>query len=570
MTPGIPEMVTFASLAELQPLLPAEAAVVSSLRSGDFDRLGDGSRPEAADPGRIVRAGFLRFLLLGGEEGCRPHEKGVLVIGAWITGVLDLEGCRIPRDIGLNDCQFEQIPVLRSAIIDSLFLDGSSLPGLQAERLEARGGLYLRSSDIKGEVRIAGAHLGGNLEFDGASIVWPGGLALNAEGLEARSVLARGAHIRGGINLAGARLGAAFDGAGMTIEREQETALNADALEARGNLSLKGASITGEARMIGARIGGDLDCTGSTMQNRGLNALKISRALIEGGFLLSGGASVNGVLDMTGATIGTIHDETGSWPGKGDLLLNRCIYAGFIDGPVNSRDRLEWLSRQSPDRWNEDFWPQPYEQLATVFREMGHDEDARAVLVEKERLQRRARRQRTTDTTWRTVLAAKDGLLGLTLGYGRQPLLAFVWLAVFWLVGVGVFAFADRQGALKPNSPVVLRSPEWTLCSLESDQQRFLAATQQWASGRAEKGQTQLDCFRSQFEVLSYPPFNEWMYSLDTLFPVLEIGQKEYWRPDPTKPWGSLAMGYFYFESVVGWALSLLAVAGFSGLVKSR
>jgi hypothetical protein len=26
---------------------------------------------------------------------------------------------------------------------------------------------------------------------------------------------------------------------------------------------------------------------------------------------------------------------------------------------------------------------------------------------------------------------------------------------------------------------------------------------------------------------------------------------------------------YFYFQSVIGWALSLLAIAGFSGLVKS-
>jgi hypothetical protein len=60
------------------------------------------------------------------------------------------------------------------------------------------------------------------------------------------------------------------------------------------------------------------------------------------------------------------------------------------------------------------------------------------------------------------------------------------------------------------------------------------------------------------------------MYSLDTLFPVLEIGQKEYWRPDTSKRWGSLAMAFFYIQANVGWALSLLAIAGFSGLVRSR
>jgi hypothetical protein len=58
------------------------------------------------------------------------------------------------------------------------------------------------------------------------------------------------------------------------------------------------------------------------------------------------------------------------------------------------------------------------------------------------------------------------------------------------------------------------------------------------------------------------------MYSLDALLPVMEIGQKEYWRSDPSKPNGVL--NYYYFLSVIGWALSLLAVAGFSGLVKSK
>jgi hypothetical protein len=43
-----------------------------------------------------------------------------------------------------------------------------------------------------------------------------------------------------------------------------------------------------------------------------------------------------------------------------------------------------------------------------------------------------------------------------------------------------------------------------------------------------------------------------------------------YWRPDPSKPSGSPALIYFYFQSIVGWALSLLAIAGFSGLVKSQ
>jgi hypothetical protein len=558
------------SLASFEPLLPAERAIVAELARGDFDRLGDGRRPEVADPDRVIRADLLRFLLLGGDATTRPHEKGVRVSGGWISGLLDLEGCRIPRDIGLKDCHFEAGPVLRSAIIDSLFLDGSTLPGLYADRLEARGGLTLRGSVVKGEIRLAGASIGGAVECDGLTLERPGTVVLAAGGLSANGVHLRGASVRGGIDLSGARLVAGIEGQGLVLAHPEAVALNADSIDTGSNVVLRRASITGEVRLLGALVKGDLDCLGATFSNPGGNALDLGRADIEGGFLLRGDAAVQGVLDMTGARIGTLHDEPSAWPGKGDLLLNRCIYSGFIDGPVDAETRLDWLARQSPERWGEDFWPQPYEQLATVFREMGHDEDARSVLIEKERLQRAARRARTENPVWRNVLAAKDWMLGITLGYGRQPLLAFVWLALFWLVGVAVFANANAVGAMKPNSPVILRSAEWTACRLETGNQVQLLGTEQPLLGRAAKGQNQLDCFRAQFEALSYPEFNAWMYSLDTLFPVLEIGQRGYWRPDPAQPWGGMTIGYFYFESVVGWALSLLAVAGFSGLVKSN
>ena len=121
-----------------------------------------------------------------------------------------------------------------------------------------------------------------------------------------------------------------------------------------------------------------------------------------------------------------------------------------------------------------------------------------------------------------------------------------------------------------PNSPVVLRSLEWTLCGLERSETRFLISTRQEMHGLAAAGQAQLDCFREQFEAIGYPTFNPWMFSLETLFPILEIGQKAFWRLNSSEPGGVFVMGFFYFQSLIGWALSLLAVAAFSGLVKSR
>ncbi|KPF69744.1 hypothetical protein IP69_10395 [Bosea sp. AAP35] len=558
-----------ARLADFQPLLPAEEEVVARLLSGTYDRLGDGSRPTAPDPSRVVRAAFLRFLMLGGEPGCRPHEKGIRITGAWIVDTLDLEACHVFRDIGLIDCHFEATPILRAAIINRLFLDGSSLPGLEAERLEARGGVYLRGAQVNGEIAIAQSRLGGNLECDGATIRVASGHAIDADAIELRNLLIRGAILRGSIGLAGARIAADLDGAGALIEGVESLAIDGSEAEFGGSVVLRRARTEGEVRLIACVTGGDLDCSGATLNNAGAMALDLSRASVKGAFFLRGEASVTGALSMTGASIGTIHDEVASWPAHGELLLNRCRYGAFIAAPVDAASRLDWLSRQAPERWGEDFWPQPYEQLAAVFREMGHGEDARAVLIVKERLQRRARRARAKNPLWRAALTLTDGFLAATLVYGRQPLLAFVWLILFWLLGVGIFGMAEAAGAFKPNSAVVLRAPEWTLCGVERTQQRLLGAPPQAAPGRAAPGQTQLACYREQGEASSYPAFNPWFYSLDTLLPVLDLGQKSFWRPDPIGRHGRVAINYFYFQAIIGWALSLLAVAGFSGLVKS-
>lgn len=559
-----------ASVASFHPLSAAETKVVAYLSLGDFDRLGDGLRPQTADPARIVRAELLRLLILG-SDGHRSHEKGLRLSGAWITGILDLEGCRVPRDIGLKDCHFEASPVLRSAIIDNLFLDGSVLPGLQADRLEARGCLSIRGATVTGEIRLSGARTGGSIEADGVSITSPAGIALDADGLETRGgILLRGATVRGGVNLSAVRLSGDVNAVGARIERPGEVAFNGDAIVAGGDLALRGATIIGEARFHGARFGGDIDCTSATLSQPGGYALRLNRAAIDGAFFLRQGASVDGTLDLTATTIGAIDDEKASWPSAGDLLLNRCQYGAFIGGPVDAQSRLDWLSRQAPERWKSDFWPQPYEHLSTVLREMGHDEDAREVLITKERLQRRARRARAKNPVLRGALASLDGILAITLRYGRQPLLALVWLILFWTIGTGVFAVAYRNGAMKPNSPVVLRSAEWTMCDLERTESRYMPSSGQVLAGRAEAGQNQLSCFRSQPEAASYPEFNPVMYSLDVLLPVLLVGQKDYWRPDSMKPTGRFTLSYYFFQSIIGWALSLLAVAGFSGLVKSR
>ena len=256
-----------ARLGDFLPLLPAEQEVVDGLSSGDFETLGDGLIPQSRSEERVIRAHFLRFLLLGGDDDCRPHEKGIRLRGAWISGVLDLEACRILRDCGLNDCHFDTAPILNSAVIERLFLNNSWFPGLHAERLQARGGLYIRNAVVDSEIRLINATLGGNVVCDGASFRAESGPAFNAEGIEARRLSFRGTSCIGAMILIGSDLGADLDCADFTVTAAGEVAVDARGAEIGGSVVLRGARVIGEVRFLAAKIGGDLDCTSVVITN---------------------------------------------------------------------------------------------------------------------------------------------------------------------------------------------------------------------------------------------------------------------------------------------------------------
>jgi hypothetical protein len=162
-----------------------------------------------------------------------------------------------------------------------------------------------------------------------------------------------------------------------------------------------------------------------------------------------------------------------------------------------------------------------------------------------------------------------DGLLWLTTGYGRLPLLALVWIFLLWAAGTVWYTVLDHKQMLRPNSPVVLRSPEWVLCGVPATETVFLPSVAQDRQGRAAPGQSQLACFRQQPEAAAFPKFSAAMLSADAVILGLGTGQKDTWSPDTRVPLGYWGKVFIYFQTLAGLALGLLAVAGFSGIVKS-
>jgi hypothetical protein len=230
------------------------------------------------------------------------------------------------------------------------------------------------------------------------------------------------------------------------------------------------------------------------------------------------------------------------------------MLSGTLEG--RAEDGYSFLKANTTGQNAGGFAPQPWEECARVLREAGHSAAARAVLIEKERLQRSARRERVRmhDLNFGTPKAAllwmTDGVLGATIRYGRQPMLAFAWLFLIWFVGVVAFSSAEAVGALKPSDPKIQIDPIWKGCH----------------GGMEHRSQYQ--CFMEKTALTGYPRFNALVYSADTLIPVVSLEMQSYWLPDDRTTRGAAVRVYLWFHIALGWGLTLLAVAGFSGLVK--
>ena len=494
--------------AQLGELLPAEQQILDGLWTQEIITLGNGKVP--TEPGgQEVRGIFLRSVILYHTP---LPEWGLRVAGAWITGPLNLEGAELPRSLRLSQCRFAAALQCTGTHLQSLHLDGSCLKGIEANWLRADGMLSLQNAVSKGPIRLTGARLGGDLDCSRARII-ARGRAVDATGLTAATILFSRARIRG------------------------------------------------QLRFTGAQLSGDLIFSGVEIRARNGDAVAMSRAKIEGGLYLPKGGKdkrpFGGRLRLTAARVSFLADHAGGWPEPGQLELNRFTYGAIVGGPITAKQRIAWLSLQARDP----FYPQPWEQCANVLREMGHAEDARDLLIHKEMLQRKDTRRQLRQTGHRlraALSSAADRLLRRLVAYGHKPFRALSWMLLLWVIGVGVFDQAASRDALRPNTPVVLRAPEWANCAPDTGPL--------W-----QASETQRACFHRQPAGADYPVFNRYVYSADTLIPLVSLEMQEYWMPNDTSdhPIGTIASWYLVFQIFAGWALSLLAVAGFTGMIRS-
>ena len=165
-------------------LTSVEQSLVDHVSRGELLDLtaGDEAVDEAAmrswGDDRTCRATVIRDILRG-RLAADPDPHGLRLRGARITGRLDLQNLRTEVNVELRDCLLEEGLLARDAHLAFVGLTGCQLEHpaetpLDADRLTCSQ-LNLRGARIigrtgAGAVRLLGAHIGGNLECDGATL----------------------------------------------------------------------------------------------------------------------------------------------------------------------------------------------------------------------------------------------------------------------------------------------------------------------------------------------------------------------------------------------------------------
>jgi hypothetical protein len=425
------------------------------------------------------------------------HFRGLRIVGALFSVPIDLSGIQVDHALWLDRSRFIGPFVLTYAQLGSILsIDGST---------------FLDTVDLRG------ATVGGQL--NAAATTFAADLKMNNIMVEQSLFLSDGATFHGEVRLTDATVGGHLDASNSTFR----SALKMESLKVAQNLILRGGTFEDEVRLTGAEIGGDLDLSGARFHgNVDASSTVIDRELRLGNswsapprweptaWLILRNTSVAALQDrLDRVPAGAPHD---AWPGDQRLQLDGFSYVRL--GGLGGEDTSEMMGR--PTSWYTDwlrrdptFTPQPYRQLASVFREAGADGKANEILCElREREREEAWRQQNYVQWFK--LSALKWVIGYGIGGGSFR--ALFWAGLFTLFGAWV---------LWSGSGMIRATKSRTWCV--------------WAS-------------------------------LDEILPIVQLDQEhEALINEGLEGW---RLYYFYVHRVVAFILGSFVIAGLAGLTQ--
>lgn len=545
---------------------------------------------------------------------------GLSLAGADVAHALTLDEARLAGALDVGQARVRGALLARGLEVHggrtAIAAERVAIAGdLDLERAKVVGALDCRRGDVAGSVRLSSARI-----FGAAHAVLADGLAVRG------SVLLDKAVIVGCVQMTAAQVEQSLSLKGASVKVDRGAAVIAPGLAVgRDVLFGSGLRMIGAAVLEGARIGGTLDFADSQMTSvtlagdaPGRAAGRSPAAKAEQGAAMGHDDHVivladagmgrlvmartsedrpRGIVDLARARATAFEDYADAWPAPVELRqaagdgrdVDHIVLAGFqyeyLVNPAGDEDvaprgkalaagrragerRIAWLEAQPVADVAYRFAPSAWRYLAERLAAQGFAADARRVHVARRRWQARSLDAGRSDR-WR---ARASDLLTL---HGYSPWRTLGWLAATIVVFAAIYGWAARQclpGACAHGSAFVMVN----------------VAAEPGAS--AQRGPHAVEML---------------VYSLDVALPFVDLSADRRWRID--RNWrplagelvagstpdagsaargvaphatrseanaatsvtlGQLLEGARVLEALIGLVLSLLAIAGFAGVLR--
>jgi hypothetical protein len=205
----------------------------------DTDNADTGPKSWGRD--RQVRAEMIRWLCINHEAKALVDPSGIGLVGAGISGQLDLSYADVPFPVSLEGCRLTSPLRLIGCRLRLLDLERSWAVAIDASSADFESGLKLGNGFRSDEgVTLIIAQVGGDLDF-------------------------------GGSNFGPNNNGDAIDAGGITV---------------RGDINLVRSQARGSVNLTGANVRGDVVCDGGDFVNPAGTAILLNRAAVKGAIFL--------------------------------------------------------------------------------------------------------------------------------------------------------------------------------------------------------------------------------------------------------------------------------------------
>lgn len=391
---------------------------------------------------------FIESLLLHDPWASSIPRQGARFIGAIFPEGIDLSAAKISHEVWFNSSLvLRNVNLIFSSFDGFISMDGSTFDGkVWMDGMLVAGNLHMRdAATFKDEVRLVSAKVGGLISM--VDSTFEGDVLM--DGLQVSSSLymyddpetQEETSFRGNVRLRGAKIGGQLGMDGSTFEGE----MTMDNMHVADNLYMRGpATFKGEINLHGVKVGGNLDLSEALVSSLDLEGSKIAGGLHlgtkeysrtrwpEGGKLILSNAQMDWIQDR-------LDEEGDSWPPE--IHLDGLIYkrlgvsqrdgskSGMIDREISWY--ITWLARDP------NYSPQPYKQLASVFREAGFPAKSNAILFA-------GRERDRIGSSGLTRLGLES--LKWTIGYGlgRGYFRALWWVAGLVILGIFVLRISGE------------------------------------------------------------------------------------------------------------------------------